>query len=280
MTKKLFVYICIALIVTVVCSIYLWCQNNILGTTKYEIKNSKIPSNFDGFKILQISDLHSTGSKFLINSIVNQTQAQKPNIIVITGDIVDRRTQRIDIALDLIKQIADIAPIYYVNGNHEATIDNYDNLILEIEKLGVAILDNKSVCINNNGATITMSGLKDPSFYEDVSWNQSIAESLNKIRVSDDKLSILLTHRPEYIDLYANAQFDLVLAGHAHGGQIRIPFVGGVISPGEGFWPKITEGIHTVGHTDMVVSRGIGNSGFPFRINNRPELVCVILKTK
>ena len=145
---------------------------------------------------------------------------------------------------------------------------------------GVIILDNEFDKITINDESIIILGMKDPSFYpKEISADQTsynLKETMDKIG-NTNSFKLLLSHRPELFETYVENDVDLVLTGHAHGGQIRIPFIGGLIAPDQGLFPKYTGGIFTKNNTSMIVSRGIGNSIFPFRINNRPELVIITL---
>jgi len=199
-----------------------------------------------------------------------------PDIIVITGDLIDSRNTRIDVALSFVKEALEIAPVYYVSGNHEARIDEFHRLIDGLISAGVTFLDNEAVTIEVGGEKIFLAGINDPAFFEnyDTDFSQSmLKEFTDSIDFDEECFSILLTHRPEGLDIYADRGFDLVFSGHVHGGQIRLPFVGGLFGPNQGFFPKYDSGVFTYGKTQMVVSRGLGNSLFPFRVNNMPEIV-------
>jgi len=260
---------------------FIW-QNNSVVISKYEYKNSKLSINFNGFKILHISDLHN---KNFHESIYKKIKDINPDIIVITGDLIDRRRTRIDIAVEFVKQIINIAPVYYVSGNHEQLSASYDELKEELTKLDVHILDNSHLILNHDGERIGIMGLADPALIytegnNDNNRNRVYAENILKrlYENSVTEFNILLSHRPELIEVYKNINIDLVFSGHAHGGQIRIPFIGGILSPNQGFLPKYSEGMITEDNTTLVVSRGLGNSIFPLRIFNRPELIVVTLK--
>ncbi len=259
---------------------FIW-QNNSVVISKYEYKNSKLSINFNGFKILHISDLHN---KNFHESIYKKIKDINPDIIVITGDLIDRRRTRIDIAVEFVKQIINIAPVYYVSGNHEQLSASYDELKEELTKLDVHILDNSHLILNHDGERIGIMGLADPALIytegnNDNNRNRVYAENILKrlYENSVTEFNILLSHRPELIEVYKNINIDLVFSGHAHGGQIRIPFIGGILSPNQGFLPKYSEGMITEDNTTLVVSRGLGNSIFPIRIFNRPELIVVEL---
>ena len=150
-----------------------------------------------------------------------------------------------------------------------------------MKSAGVNILENSYSSISKENSKINIIGINDPSFdalqlygYTD---QQIISKDLEKLTNNSDEYTILLSHRPELFDTYCSYNINLVFAGHAHGGQIRLPFIGGVIAPNQGFFPQYTSGLYQKGNTNMIVSRGLGNSAFPFRINNRPEIVVVKL---
>ena len=281
MKKKIMKYSIIVLVVLLI-GIYLYLENNILEVSIYEISSSKISIQFDGYKIAQISDLHNTGSNKLKNSIIESIKNEKPNIIVITGDIVDSYKTNIESAIDFIKDINEIAPIYYVTGNHESRIDDYDVLMKKLEENKVIILDDRVEQITIDDSLINLIGINDPmcehqSYLED---KEIVDGVIKKIEYNKDVFSILLSHRPELFEIYHKYNFDLVFSGHAHGGQIRLPFIGGLVAPNQWLFPKYDGGLYEEDNTKMIVSRGIGNSILPFRINNNPELIYVTLKHK
>ncbi len=280
--RKTIIIILISIILLFFISLYLYYENNYLQVSNYTIESNKIPKDFDGFKIAQISDFHNTKSKKLTNDLVEEIKKTKPNIIVLTGDLVDSYKTNINVVISFVEKINDIAPIYYVTGNHEARIDNYDELKDKLEKNKVIILDGKLEIIKKDNSEINLVGIDDPSFNFNTYRDDStiIQDSLVPIKYNKNNFNILLSHRPELIETYAKNNFDLVLSGHAHGGQIRIPFIGGLIAPNQGLFPKYTSGIYEMNNTKMIISRGIGNSVLPFRVNNRPELVVIKLKNK
>ncbi len=262
-------------------TIFLMWQNNSVVVSKYEYRNSKLSINFNGFKILQISDLHNKDFRGKLYDVI---KGINPDMIVITGDLIDRRRTRVDIAVDFVRHIVNVAPIYYVSGNHEQLSTSYDKLKEELIKLGVNVLDNEYLIYNHSGERIGIMGMADPAliYTEGNNFNDAnrvyAQGSIKELcESSSTEFNILLSHRPELIDVYKDADIDLVFSGHAHGGQIRIPFIGGILSPNQGFFPKYTEGMITEDNTTMIVSRGLGNSLFPFRIFNRPELIVVEL---
>jgi len=258
---------------------FFYYENNNLVVTDIEYVNKKIPQAFNNFKILQISDLHNKEFGKNQKTLVKHTKEIAPDIIVITGDFIDGRNTNIDIVIEYVKQAIDIAPIYFVTGNHEEYCNVYPYLEKRLEKMGVIILDDKREVIEKGREQLTLLGLKDPTFFEDKNQDENtIEEKIKELKEKDYNFTILLSHRPEYINTYSKGNIDLVFSGHAHGGQVRLPVVGGLYAPGQGLFPKYTSGIYKENNTSMVVSRGLGNSSFPLRVFNRPELVVVTLK--
>lgn len=256
-------------------------QNNSITISEIAFKNDTIPESFNGYKILQISDLHNKEFGSKQNKILGKIEKINPDIIVITGDLIDSNNTNIDVAMDLIDGIINIAPIYYVSGNHEAWSGSYNDLKSKLENSGVVVLDNKKTEFFNDRDSIDIIGLADTSFIEsdwlEYGGNSETKNLLNKLAEDSTNFKILLSHRPELFDIYSNSNVNLVFSGHAHGGQFRLPFIGGLIAPDQGFFPKLTEGIHTSNNTSMIISRGLGNSIIPVRIFNRPELIVVTL---
>ncbi|AKL96492.1 phosphoesterase [Clostridium aceticum] len=266
----------IGLIITLFC---IW-QNNDIITTQIDYSNFKIPSEFNGYTIVQVSDLHN--KKFGKNQepLLKKIQAVSPDIIVVTGDLIDRRKYDLDTAMVFINGAMKIAPVYYVSGNHEAWSGDYKNISQKLLSSGVQILDDSKVRLIKEEAMIEILGLSDPDFLTSSYINGTNSSKLEEqlIHLSDDSVfQILLSHRPELFDLYANENIDIIFSGHAHGGQFRIPFIGGLVAPDQGLFPKYTSGIYTKNQSTLIVSRGLGNSIIPVRIFNRPEIVVVTI---
>lgn len=254
------------IIFCIVC--FCWFSNNYIQTNYYIYKNSKISQEFNNFKIAHISDLHN---KDFGNSLINKIKKEKPNIIVITGDIIDSNNTNIDIALDFAKDCISITNTFYVSGNHEYNSNEYDLLKEKLIEIGVIVLDNEIYELSNN---INIIGVSDISFSTLDNFKNILSNLAN-----NDNFNILLSHRPELIDIYIENNIDLVFSGHTHGGQWRIPFINkGIIAPNQGFFPKYSEGMIVKNNTTMIVSRGLGNSIIPLRIFNQPELIITTLK--
>ena len=258
-------------------------QNLTFTVTNYKIADSKLPDEFNGFRIVQISDLHNTFYDLNNKSLLMSISELNPDIIVITGDYMDKRSDSIDNLLEFTKEIVRIGDCYYVTGNHEASFCReygYDKLMSQLEEIGVTTLENRYVVKTVGNNSITLAGLKDPLFREiDDKKFTSPAEifenTLNQFDLSG--YTILLSHRPYEFETYYKYKVNLVLSGHEHGGQFRFPFVGGIFAPGEGFFPKYESGVYLQNDTTMVVSRGLGNGEAPVRLFNQPELVFIEL---
>lgn len=261
--------------------------NGALTVEEIVITSKRIPTPFTGFRMVQVSDLHHRSFGEDNQTLLDMIQKAKPDIIVLTGDFVDSRHTDLAMALAFAKQSVKIAPTYYVTGNHEAKIAEFQTFAAECKLAGVKILENETVQLKRDGAVITLAGVHDPMFQENalpgasqVGTQAEMAERISDLHLSPNTYTVLLSHRPELFDVYAANHVDLVLTGHAHGGQIRLPFIGGLVAPGQGLFPKYDAGLFEKDDTQMIVSRGLGNSIFPARINNRPHLVVITLASE
>ena len=258
----------------------LW-GNIALEVNEYEIVSDRIPEAFTGFRIAQVSDLHNKDFGEGYGQLLTLLSEINPDIIVVTGDLIDSRHTDLDIALEFAWQAGKIARVYYVSGNHEARVPEYEDLKNGLVKAGVVILENQKIQITREGESITLMGIDDPSFLEDYLFGDSetvARQAIEDLQNESDGYTILLSHRPELFDLYVDTGMDLVFSGHAHGGQFRLPLVGGLVAPNQGFFPKYDAGQFNEENTTMIVSRGVGNSIIPIRFNNRPEIVLVTLR--
>ena len=268
-------YIKSAIVLLIVIALLLFCnfQNKHLETTHYTYKAEQLGADLEGYRIVQISDLHN--AKFGKNNqkLVDRIRECAPDMIVLTGDLVDSNHTNVDRAVQFVDEIVKICPVYYVTGNHEYWLEKskYDELMDGLVSAGVVILDNQVVEISRGDAKFRLVGLDD----------RNLADGTLEALLSDEKeLTVVLAHEPQYLARYAGTGVDLVLSGHAHGGQFRLPFVGGIVAPDQGFLPGYTAGEYYMNGTEMIVSRGLGNSVIPVRLFNYPEIVCVELVGK
>ncbi len=256
-------------------------ENNAITVSDYTISSSKLPSEFNDFKIVQISDLHNASFGKNNENLIRIIKEQNPDIIVVTGDLVDSRRTNIPVGLNFMEQAIEICPIYYVTGNHEIRFySDYVRMKSTMQQMGVIVLDEHSPhTIYRNHQSIQIIGINDVSLYhKTLNTKSKVIKSIEINKLNDKNLyTILLSHRPNLFDEYVQNNIDLVFCGHIHGGQIRLPFIGGLVGPENFIFPKFDSGIFTRNTTNMIVSRGLGNSLFPFRINNRPEVVTTTL---
>ncbi len=263
------------LVLTVLLALWICWGNAVVTTTVYQIEHDDLPEVFSGFRIAQVSDLHNGAWGKNHNRLLAELTRADPDIIILTGDLVDSRRTDVGASLAFARQTASIAPCYYVTGNHEARLDAalWQELEAGLTDAGVTVLLDQSVQITRKDAFLYLTGAVDPSFGKDTGLAASLPGTGTFSLAAEDGFSVLLSHRPEFFEAYVQAGFDLVFSGHAHGGQVRLPFLGGMIAPNQGLFPEYDAGLFQKGNTTMVVSRGIGNSLFPFRLNNPPELV-------
>ncbi len=191
-------------------------------------------------------------------------------------------TETVSALIDEVRRAAPEIPLYSVTGNHEWWSSRYEGLIRPLLLArAVVLLENRAISLHRKGGVIRLIGLDDPARYPPVLERSRYLAELGRIRFPDndeDPFTILLAHRPEYLAEYADAGIDLILAGHAHGGQFRLPAIdAGLFAPGQGFLPLYTTGPYRLGRSVLVVSRGLGNSIIPVRVYNRPEIVTLVL---
>ena len=278
---KALVKLYVMIVICFVLLIWTFWGNTALTVNNVKISSSRIPAAFSGFRIAQVSDLHNAEFGKDNKKLLELLSESKPDIIVITGDFVDAGHTDIDVALDFAKGAISIAPVYYVTGNHEASLSQYNELKTGLETIGVVVLEDETIQLKRDKEVITLIGLSDPNFtlkgdiFGEVP--AMVSTKLNSLADDESSYTILLSHRPELFESYAHCKMDLVLSGHAHGGQFRLPFIGGLIAPDQGIFPKYDAGLFTNGSTNMIVSRGLGNSIIPIRFNNRPEVIVIKL---
>ena len=273
--RRLLLYIPAALL-AILTGWLIW-GNRTLEVTALTVPVKALPAPFEGLRIAHVSDLHArrfgTEQKTLLDAIAEA----KPDLIAVTGDLIDYDTDDFTEVKELIEGALKIAPVYYVMGNHEATNANYSKLFDYLEQTGVVLLFDCAETLTRDGETLTLLGLSDRSM-PDVGDDDTLIHRLDALAKEAEGCRILLSHRPELMESVYAGRVELVLSGHAHGGQIRFPFVGGLLAPGQGLFPQYTAGVYSVGDTRMVVSRGLG--GPEPRVNNRPQLLILTLTSE
>lgn len=275
MKKKTILGLCLASALAAGTAGWLWWGNRAVMVHTISVTDRNLPRALEGFRIAQISDLHNEVFGAGNGQLLTLLAETKPDVIVITGDLIDSRHTNVDAALEFARGAVELAPVYYVPGNHESRLpEEFWMLERNLDQMGVHVLRGERAILTRQGAAVALIGVDDPTFQDKNSarWPGLLEAELERLR-DEELYSVLLIHRPELLETYAKAGMNLVFSGHAHGGQVRIPFVGGVIAPNQGFFPQYDGGLYTLGDTQMVVSRGLGNSLAPLRVNNRPEIV-------
>lgn len=274
--------IIIIVLFIIICGFWYFQNYNIVYTYK-TLRFKRLPKSFDGYKILQLSDFHNNCFYKKNANLLERIKSINPDIIIITGDLFDRRRKNNSYGLSFAKQLIDLraAPIYYITGNHEMKMSSLNSLMKSLEAMGIILLRNTTVLLNRQNEYITITGI-DPNIKE-MQRDKEMAvfdDIIKKISMQkrQDSFNILLSHRPDMFEVYAKNGFDLSFSGHAHGGQMRLPIIGGLYAPNQGVLPKYTAGEHRIGDSVIIISRGLGNSLFPLRVFNRPEVITVTLK--
>lgn len=265
-----------ALVIIILICVFLHMQNNIIDITKYELKSDKFKRKV---RIIQLSDLHSKPFK----KVLNKVKGLKPDIICITGDFINDRCKNKDKMIDFAKELVKTARVYYITGNHERRLDNFEELMEELTQTGFIVLLNRVSVIKDDGYELDILGLdENQADFEDYKARKNgtfVYKDMSpyfKELENGQGFKLVLSHFPEnFMEIkemnYSQYDFDLQLSGHAHGGQFRLPFIGPVYSPGQGIRPKYAQGSFGT-KPMMIVSRGLGNAEFPFRLFNHPEI--------
>lgn len=266
----------IAVITNIIVSCFLFQIVSGIGVSHYNVKSTSIPAGFNGFKILQISDLHCAKFGDKQEGLINKVKAEKPDIIVLTGDMIDENIGDMKAISILLDGITAIAPVYSVSGNHDKWYSGFNNLQKLFVDKKVTLLENRFEKIKRNGSNINIIGISDPDVWDDRKAEQYLEQHMNTLKPSAG-YNILLFHRANMFESIKGKGYQLVLAGHMHGGQVQIPFIGGLKSPHGQWFPKFAQGMYKEDGTIMIVSRGLGNAVAIPRIFNPPELVTVTL---
>lgn len=241
-------------------------QNKTILVSSYTVSHEDIPISFDGKRIVQLTDLHN---KDFGDQLTTLVAAQEPDVIVITGDWISRDSTDITVAKVQATALAAIAPVCYVPGNHEAATPLWEELRAHLEAIGVRVLENRAIQWIEGDESVQIIGTFDPEFSTHL-WRDFAP------RVQEEMYTIFLFHRPEQFETAAGYHADLVLSGHTHGGQIRLPLIGAVYASNQGWFPKYDVGRYDSGSSTMILSQGLGEGAF-MRILTPPEIVVVTL---
>jgi predicted MPP superfamily phosphohydrolase len=287
--RRLILFILLIILAVITAAVYV--SNQFILTSEYELAYSKLPASFDGYKILQLSDLHSKDFDDGNDTLLKKIHGQNPDMIVLTGDMVNSTDLDFSVFLSLASNLSADYEVYYIVGNHEQSLSDssLEYLHSQLEGMGIEILDNEKQVIKRGDDSIDLYGLWFNLRYYSDRTNEYVQEDAETYYFSVDKMekilgehdgsrfSILLAHNPLYADSYIEWGADLTFSGHVHGGMIRLPFLGGVYSPERTFFPEYDGGLYAFDEQNLIVSRGIGNGNFGFRFLNCPEIVTVTL---
>lgn len=270
----------LSIIVAVFFIIELYIDSELLEVTNIKVCSSKLPTSFNGYRILHLSDLHSKSFGKNNERLIQKINEISPDIVVLTGDMVSGNEVDYTVFFNFIKVVAENYKVYYIEGNHEQSLPTrYENIIRDfLVKNNVIVLDNNFITLENNGEFINLYGLcYNFKFF-----------SKNDLKVSDitnllgecdkSKYNIMLTHSPKFFEKYASWGADIVFSGHIHGGMVRLPFIGGIFSPDTLFFPKYDAGLYELNDSKLVVSRGLGRGATGFRLFNRPEINLITIE--
>lgn len=305
--KILFILKLIILVLTLLVVFNIILNKNIF-IKEYKIQSEKITENFNNYKILQITDVHSIRNEIQLEKIINKVKEENPSLICVTGDLIDSEyysnqnnlyeNKEIDqiekLTVEFMKELVKIADTYYIYGNHEMMLlDDPENnrFKTDLEKNGVKILNNKTQVLEKSGDKINLLGIQDPAtLYKDEKYAYIKGANKDKVEVilndlfleiqEENNFTILLSHRPEYFELYNKYNIDLALTGHTHGGIAKLPVINGIYAHPQGWFPKYSYGIYQTNDFSMIISGGIGYSKLPIRIFNPPEICVVTLERK
>ena len=272
--RNILIFLCAVMLFTVCWIVY---DNKRIQVNELTIISENLPEDFAGYRIVHVSDLHNAEFGKDNIRLLSLIRDSAPDIIVVTGDIIDSRHTDVQTARNFINNAARIAPVYYVTGNHDSRVSEENRIDSISLNANVTVLHNEDTFLNKGDSKIQLIGVDDPDYMATSLYDDAyLYYELEKY--DNEHFKILLSHRPEHFETYVNSNMDVVFSGHAHGGQFRFPYVGGLFAPHQGFFPEYDSGLYSENETNLVVSRGLGNSIFPFRINNPPEIIIVTLK--
>lgn len=263
MKIKLFIFISLLAILVA----YIYIQISFFKVNQVELNSEKIK---DDIKIVQISDFHNN-KRINKGKLIKKVEGINPDIIVLTGDIIDAKTKEFDCSIDMIKDLRSITDkIYFVWGNHEIRNNRGREFVERLKGVGVFVLENENTTTYIKNTKINICGV---NFYIDRANYKKALEGID-----EKNYTILLSHSPNRPISYSAGLEDLILAGHTHGGQLRLPIIGAIVAPGQGYFPKYDKGLFKIGNTTLYIDSGLGNSVFPIRFLNRVQISSISIK--
>lgn len=247
-----------------------------LVTNQVTLESETLPEAFDGFRVVELTDLH--GAEFGIDNarLVERIRSCRPDLIALTGDFVEN-TKQMQVTLTLARALVGIAPVYYVSGNHEWASGIAEELMTALQAEGVHCMRNESEVLERDGAELLLIGVEDPNSYADLETPDRVVEDAQAAHPG--LWTLLLAHRNYWVEEYPTLPVDLILCGHSHGGVVRLPFIGGLMNEDRSLFPDYDAGIYDGARFRMFVSTGLGQTRYFPRLLNNPEIACITLKS-
>lgn len=274
--KRILISLLVVFIIFIGTSLYI--DNCTFEVSYLEVIDSELPKAFENTKIVQISDLHNKNFGNNNDILLEKIGEIKPDYIFLTGDLVSANDTDFTNFYMLAEQLAKNYPCYYIFGNHEIDLKNKvrKDFVDTLKGYNVTVLDNEKIELSKNGEKINLYGMwYNIKYYKDEEFKLDIMEKI--MGKAEEGYNILLTHNPNDFEIYSKWGANLIFSGHVHGGMIRLPFVGGLISPDRTIFPKYDSGLYNYNNSKLIVSRGMSRGATGFRLFNRPELLVVTL---
>ncbi len=271
--KKRGLAVLIALLLLV---LWILLEQKWIQITPYTVRNADLPEAFSGLRVTELADLHGVTFGENQEKLLEKVRETEPDLIAIDGDLFDVRTDVTELDV-LLTGLCEIAPTYYVTGNHEWTTENLYETLDHFRELGVTVLDNTYAVLGSTGQNIVVAGVHDPNGPYDMKTPEELVAEI-RAELGEDVYILMLAHRNGQLAMWSELGVQTVLVGHGHGGMIRLPFAGGLLDVEHNLFPTYDAGVFLEGETSMVVSRGLGNSIWIPRIFNRPELPVITLE--
>lgn len=255
---------------------FVYWQNFTLQVEPVELFFESLPPQFDGLRVAELSDLH--GRSFGKNNVrlLRTLQKARPDMICICGDLFDEKAD-LTMLGPLLTGLTDIAPVYYVTGNHEWQVKNLREILQKMRAWGVTVLENEGRVLSRGGAEMVVAGVHDPCGPYDMKTPAALVRELRSAQGND--FILMLSHRNDELAMWSQLGVQLVLSGHCHGGVVRLPFVGGVFGTRRELFPEYDAGVYRQDGTTLFVSRGLGYTNVHFRLFNRPHVPIMILRS-
>lgn len=263
-------------------AVRLYVDNTLVEVSKYKIKNNKIPNEFNKYKIVQLSDFHSYGFKKDNLKLLEKIYEEAPDIIVITGDMVNKYDKKFEKFINIAETLSKKYKIYYIVGNHEIRLrkEDLEYILNKLKEFGIIILKDEKISISRKGEHINIFALHIPlPYYKIINKPNNVDKVISNVlkACKREEFNILMAHNPLFFEEYSKHNVDLTLSGHVHGGMIRLPLLGAILSPERKFFPKYSGGVYEINNKKLVVSRGLGHSKRGIRLFNKRDLVSITL---